>query len=80
MLYNGSMKTTIDIPEKVLAEAIRHTGAKTKKEAIVTAVEKYNRLRRLAALNARIRGSFKDFMTQDELKIMREDAKWEGMK
>ena len=80
MLYNGSMKTTIDIPEKVLAEAIRHTGAKTKKEAIVTAVEKYNRLRRLAALNARIRGSFKDFMTQDDLKIMREDAKWEGMK
>ncbi len=80
MLYSGSMKTTIDIPEKVLAEAIRHTGAKTKKEAIVTAVEKYNRLRRLAALNARIRGSFKDFMTQDELKIMREDAKWEGMK
>jgi len=80
MLYSGSMKTTIDIPEKVLAEAIRHTGAKTKKEAIVTAVEKYNRLRRLAALNARIRGSFKDFMTQDDLKIMREDAKWEGMK
>ncbi len=80
MLYSGSMKTTIDIPEKVLAEAIRHTGAKTKKEAIVTAVEKYNRLRRLATLNARIRGSFKDFMTQDELKIMREDAKWEGMK
>ena len=80
MLYSGSMKTTIDIPEKVLAEAIRHTGAKTKKEAIVTAVEKYNRLRRLAALNARIRGSFKDFMTQDELKILREDAKWEGMK
>ncbi|HZQ47552.1 MAG TPA: type II toxin-antitoxin system VapB family antitoxin [Verrucomicrobiae bacterium] len=74
------MKTTIDIPEKMLEEAIKFTGAKTKKEAVLTAVEKYNKLRRLAALNARIRGTFKDFMTQDDLKIMREDAKWEAMK
>jgi Arc/MetJ family transcription regulator len=74
------MKTTIDIPDKVMSEAIKHTGAKTKKEAIITAVEKYNRLQRLAALNARIRGTFKDFMTQDDLKTMREDAKWEAIK
>ena len=74
------MKTTIDIPEKLLMETIRHTGAKTKKAAILTAVEKYNKLRRLAALNARIRGTFKDFMTQEDLKIMREDAKWEAMR
>jgi Arc/MetJ family transcription regulator len=74
------VKTTIDIPEKVLTETIKHTGAKTKKEAILTAVEKYNKLRRLAALNARIHGAFKDFMTQEDLKMMREDARWEGMK
>ena len=74
------MKTTIDIPSKVMAETIKHTGAKTKKEAVLTAVERYNKLRRLAALDARIRGSFKDFMTQEDLKIMREDAKWEAMK
>jgi Arc/MetJ family transcription regulator len=74
------MKTTIDIPENVLEEAIRHTGAKTKKEAVVTAVEKYNKLRRLAGLNARIRGSFKEFMTQEDLKRMREDSRWEGTK
>jgi Arc/MetJ family transcription regulator len=74
------VKTTIDIPEKVLTETIKHTGAKTKKEAILTAVEKYNKLRRLAALNARIHGAFKDFMTQEDLKIMREDARWKGMK
>lgn len=66
------MKTTIDIPEKLLMEAIRHTGARTKKEAIVTAVEKFNRLKRLEALNARIRGTFKDFMTQEDLRAMRE--------
>jgi Arc/MetJ family transcription regulator len=74
------MKTTIDIPEKTLAETIRHTGAKTKKEAILTAVEKFNKRKRLEALNARIHGTFKDFMTQEDLKIMREDAKWEAMK
>lgn len=66
------MKTTIDIPEKLLMEAIRHTGARTKKEAILTAVEKFNRLKRLEALNARIRGTFKDFMTQEDLRAMRE--------
>jgi hypothetical protein len=27
-------------------------------------------------LNERLRGTFVDFMTQDDLKIMREDAKW----
>ena len=74
------MKTTIDIPEEVLTETIKHTGAKTKKEAILTAVERYNKLQRLARLNARIRGSFKDFMTQQDLKIMREDRKRETKK
>ncbi len=74
------MKTTIDIPETVMSEAIKFTGAKTKKEAILTAVEKYNRLHRLAALNSRIRGTFKNFMTQEDLKVMREDAKWGGIK
>ena len=74
------MKTTIDIPNKVLSEAIRHTGAKTKKEAILTAVERFNKLKRLEILNARIRGTFKSFMTQADLKTMREDAKWEAAK
>ena len=69
------MKTTIDIPEMVLEEAMQHTGAQTKRDAIVTAVERYNRLRRLAKLNARIRGTFKNFMTQADLKLMREGAR-----
>jgi Arc/MetJ family transcription regulator len=44
------MKTTVDIPEKLLAEAMRHTRAKTKREAIVTAIEDFNRRKRMAAL------------------------------
>jgi Arc/MetJ family transcription regulator len=70
------MKTTIDIPEKLLRETIKRTNAKTKREAVVTALEKFNRLQRLRELNARLKGTFIDFMTQEDLKIMREDAKW----
>ena len=70
------MKTTIDIPEKLLRETIKRTKAKTKRDAVVTALEKFNRLQRLRELNAKVRGTFVDFMTQDDLKIMREDAKW----
>jgi Arc/MetJ family transcription regulator len=44
------MKTTVDIPEKALADAMRFTGAKTKREAIVTAIEDYNRRKRMAEL------------------------------
>jgi len=51
---------------------MRFTGASTKREAIVTAVERFNRLKRLERLNARVHGQFKDFMTLDELKVMRE--------
>jgi hypothetical protein len=44
------MKTTVDIPDKVLAEAMRHTRATTKQEAVVTAIEDFNRRRRVAEL------------------------------
>ena len=74
------MKTTIDIPEKALKEAIRHTGAKTKRDAIVTAVEEFNRHRRLEELAERLHGSCPGFMSQEDLRRMREDHKWETTK
>ncbi len=37
------MKTTIDIPEKTLRDAMRFTGAKTKREAVVAALVEMNR-------------------------------------
>ena len=70
------MKTTIDIPDKLLRETIKRTSAKTKRDAVVTALEKFNRIQRLRELNAKLKGTFVDFMTQEDLKIMREDAKW----
>jgi Arc/MetJ family transcription regulator len=65
------MKTTIDIPETAMEEAMKFTGAKTRREAVVTAVEHFNRLKRLEKLNARVRGQFRNFMTQTELKATR---------
>jgi Arc/MetJ family transcription regulator len=65
------MKTTIDIPDDAMQEAMKFTGAKTKREAVVTAVERFNCLKRLEELNTRVRGRFRDFMTQAELKATR---------
>jgi Arc/MetJ family transcription regulator len=70
------MKTTIDIPDASLREAIRHTGAKTKRDAVVTALTEFNRRRRLEELAERLHGSCPNFMTQEDLRHMREDRKW----
>lgn len=75
------MKTTIDIPDKVLADAMRFTGAKTKREAVVKALEEFNRMQKVEALLAAA-GSCPDFPTNDEIEaadIEREqrlDALW----
>ncbi len=69
------MKTTIDIPESELKEAIKYTGAKTKRAAVLFAIKDFNRRRRLAEI-AKTLGTFEDFMTQADLREMREDEKW----
>jgi Arc/MetJ family transcription regulator len=64
------MKTTIDIPEKELKDAMRFTGATTKREAVVTALKDFNRRQRIAAL-ARHFGTSDTFMTHTELMKLR---------
>ena len=64
------MKTTIDIPEKELSDAIRFTRAKTNREAVVTAIADFNRRRRMAEL-ADYAGTCPDLMTVDELREQR---------
>jgi Arc/MetJ family transcription regulator len=66
------MKTTIDIPENELQEAMRHTGARTKREAVVAALSEFNRRRRLQKLADKF-GTLEGLMTQDELRRMREE-------
>lgn len=67
-----SMKTTVDIPEDALREAIRLTKAKTKKQAIVTAILEFNRRRKLDWIRGQL-GTFEDVFTRDELRQMRRD-------
>jgi hypothetical protein len=50
MIVLDSMKTTIDIPEKTLSEALAHTHAKTKRDAVVQALEEYNRIQRVKSV------------------------------
>ena len=42
------------------------------------AVKNPERLKRLKELNERLRGSLPNFMTQEDLRKMREDHKWEA--
>ena len=61
------MKTTVDIPENELRDAMRFTKAKTKREAVVKVLEEFNRRRRMAEL-VRYSGTFSDrFPTNDQI-------------
>jgi len=66
----GTVKTTVDIPDKELADAMKFTRAKTKREAIVTAIEDFNRRRRMAEL-VKYSGSSKSLITLTELQKLR---------
>jgi Arc/MetJ family transcription regulator len=68
--YCGIMKTTVDIPESDLADAMRFTQAKTKREAIVAAIQEFNRRRRMAEL-VKHAGTCADLITVDELQNQR---------
>jgi hypothetical protein len=60
------MKTTVNIPDGDLADAMRFTNAKTKREAIVTAIQEFNRRKRMAELSKHA-GTCKDLMSVEEL-------------
>jgi Bacterial antitoxin of type II TA system, VapB len=60
------MKTTIDIPEKELKDAMKFTKAKTKRDAVVQALEDFNRRQRMADL-IKYTGTFKSMATMKEI-------------
>ncbi len=60
------MKTTVNIPDSDLADAMRFTKAKTKREAIVTAIQEFNRRKRMAELSKHA-GTCADLLTVEEL-------------
>jgi len=64
------MKTTVDIPEGELRDAMRFTKAKTKREAVVTVLVDFNRRRRMAEL-VKFAGTFSDaFPGNDEIEAV----------
>jgi len=65
-LFKGvleSRKTTIDIPDNVFTDAVRFTGAKTKRGG--KALEEFNRLRRVKDVVAGF--EIWDFASNDEI-------------
>jgi len=51
-------------------ELMKFTQAKTKREAVLKAIEEYNQKQKMIHL-ARILGTFEDFMNREDLQIMR---------
>jgi Arc/MetJ family transcription regulator len=64
------VKTTIDIPEETLKDAMRFTGARTKREAVLIALEDLNRRMRMAEL-IRHAGTCSSLMTVEALQKQR---------
>ncbi|MBY0497083.1 MAG: type II toxin-antitoxin system VapB family antitoxin [Cyanobacteria bacterium] len=64
------MKTTVDIPDDELEDVIRFTRARTKREAIVTAITEFNHRRRQSELAKRA-GTCPNLLTTDELRRQR---------
>ncbi len=64
------MKTSVDIPDNDLADAMRFTRAKTKREAIVTAIQDFNRRKRMAEL-VKYAGTCDALMSVEELQVQR---------
>jgi P2-related tail formation protein len=52
---------------------MEHTEARTKREAILAAIEEYNRKKKIAAL-VDVVGTFDQFMTADELNRSRDSG------
>ena len=65
------MKTTVNIPDEELEEVVRHTRARTKRDAIVTAISDFNRRKRLEKLADQL-GTFDSVMSLEELLRLRE--------
>jgi hypothetical protein len=66
------MRSTVELPDKLLEDAKRLSSIRTTKGIIEAALEEFVRARRLERLIARVgRGDF--LLTHEELERMRED-------
>jgi len=66
------MRTTLDIPDGLLAEAMELAGTQTKKETVVTALQEYVRRLQGNAFIAEL-GTYDLDMTLEDLERLRAD-------
>jgi hypothetical protein len=66
------MKTTVDIPDKLLKSVMEKSGSKTIRAAVVTALEAYEQRAKQREVIRHL-GTLKDFMSQEDLRQMREE-------
>ena len=64
------MKTTLDIPSDLINEAMRLTGAKTKRAAVLAALDDFSRRGRMREIAMRL-GNSDTFMTAMDLETLR---------
>lgn len=69
--YFSVMKTTFDIPNTLLDEGMRVSEARTKREAVLRALEEFNRRARLRELADQL-GNSDTFMSHEELMALRQ--------
>ncbi len=65
------MKTTLDIPEEKFATIQNLYGLRTKREVVIFALDELERRYKIERLVDQL-GTFGDFMTQDDLRAMRD--------
>ena len=65
------MKTTLDIPEEKFTTVQNLYGLRTKREAVIFALDELVRRYKIERLIDQL-GTFADFMTQDDLRHMRD--------
>ncbi len=61
------MKTTIDIPQELLTAVMKFSGAKTKRDAVIAAMEDYHHRQEAEAFFKRIEENPLRFMSNDEI-------------
>jgi Arc/MetJ family transcription regulator len=64
------MKTTLDIPVGLINEAMRLTGARTKRAAVLAALDDFSRRGRMREMAMRL-GNSETFMTAADLETLR---------
>ncbi len=75
--YNADilcMKTTLDIPESIMASALSASPVKTKRAVVVRALEEYIQRAEMAALAEEL-GHSRTFMSPEDLSALRDKEK-----